>query len=126
MSVISEVKQYLIDQGVGDTSEIFYSYMPDIAQDLTVAVLDTGGVAPDIDLPTYDPTFQIFIRSVDYDTGKTALDTIRGLLHQKTNSQLVGGGKYFYFIHAQSEGGHIGRNDNGKDEFSMNFICKHR
>jgi len=42
-------------------------------------------------------------------------------LHQVGNEQI--GDTYFYYILANSEGGHIGRNERGLDEFSINFIC---
>lgn len=126
MSVISEVAQYLHNNSIGVLStNLFYSSLPDAA-DACVGVFDTGGPEPDIYLPTKKPTFQVFIRSVDYDTGKAKLDAIRALLHNKYNSQLVNGGIYFYSINAMSEGGHIGKNARGLDEFSINFLCKTR
>lgn len=126
-NVIKEVAEYLEDNGIGTLgTDLGYSWAPDDDLDVQVTVLDTGGVEPDRELPLSDPTFQIFIRSKDYDTGKTKLDAIRALLHQKTNVELVANGIYFYYIFLQAEGGHIGRNDAGDDEFSMNFICKHR
>lgn len=126
MSVISEVAEYLEDNGVGTRgTDLFYSYLPGQAGTAT-AILDSGGPKPDESIPTKSPTFQVLVRAADYDTGKSKLDTIRGLLHQKRNVQLVSGGIYFYFIFAISEGGHIGRNDAGQDEFSINFECRTR
>lgn len=123
--MIDEISEYLADNSIGtEGTDLFYSVVPDGA-DLTslVAVLDTGGAMPDRDIPTKSPTFQIFIRSTTYDAGKTKLDSIRILLHQVKNTTLVDGGTYFYYIMAQSEGGHLGKNDRGLDEFSINFIC---
>jgi hypothetical protein len=94
--------------------------MPD-SVDTGLCVLDTGGVMPDPYLPTKSPTFQIFIRGADYVTGKAKLDAVRAALHQLANTQI--GSTYFYYILAQSEGGHIGRNERGLDEFSINFIA---
>lgn len=126
MSVISEVAQYLVNQGVGTlATDVFYGKLPDTGRDFEVCVIDRSGPAPDIDiLEIESPQFQIFIRSKDYATGKAKLDTIRGLLHGKLTQYLVSGGIYFRRIHALSEGGHIGVNDAGRDEFSMNFICE--
>lgn len=126
MSVISEVAQFLHDNSVGVLStNLFYSFLPDNA-DACIGVLDTGGPAPDIYLPTKSPTFEVLIRAIDYDTGKAKLDAVRALLHNKYNSQLVNGGIYFYSINAISEGGHLGKNERGLDEFSINFLCKTR
>jgi hypothetical protein len=91
-----------------------------------VAVLDTGGLEPDPDLPVKEPTFQVFVRNANYTDGKAKLDEIRELLHQKVNLELVTGQTYFYFILLNAEGGHIGKNERGMDEFSMNFRCRTR
>lgn len=101
-------------------TDLFKSYMPDTV-DTGVCILDTGGPMPDKDLPTKKPTFQVFIRGGTYILGRAKLDAVRALLHQVTNTTI--GDTYFYYILAQSEGGHIGRNERGLDEFSINFIC---
>lgn len=126
MSIISDVSTYLQAQGLGTLgTNIFESYLPD-SVDSCIGVFDTGGLQPDHYLPTKEPTFQIFIRAATYTAGKAILDSVRTLLHQKANLNLVSGQTYFYFIFAISEGGHIGRNDNGQDEFSINFQCRTR
>lgn len=123
MAVIDEVATYLAAQGLGTIgTNIFKSYLPD-NNDNSLVVLDTGGVQPDRYLPTKKPTFQVFIRASNYSDGKSKLDSVRSLLHQKKNANLISNGTYFYYIMAQSEGGHLGVNDKGLDEFSINFIC---
>lgn len=124
MSLIADIAQYLEDQGVGTlATDIFIGFAPD-AGDTVIAVLDTGGLKPDNYLPTKEPTFQVFIRAATYEAGKTLLDTVRSALHRKFNATI--GSTYVYFIEALSEGGNIGRNDRGLDEFSINFHCKTR
>lgn len=124
--VIDDVAQYLHNNSVASLgTSLFKSYVPE-TPDAVVAVMDTGGVKPSIDIPSKDPTFQVFIRSTNYSTGKTKLDLVRSLLHKQMNTQLIANGVYFYFIHALSEGGHLGRDENGKDLFSINFLCKTR
>jgi hypothetical protein len=126
MSVIADVAQYLQDQGLGTLgTNIWYSYLPDSGE-TGIAVLDTGGMQPDHYIPTKEPTFQILVRAPSYSAGKAVLDSIRAKLHQKANLNLIVGGQYFYFIMALSEGGHIGRNARGQDEFSMNFQARTR
>lgn len=120
-TLIGDIADYLVTKGLGTVgTNIFASYMPD-SVDTGICVLDTGGVMPDPDLPTKSPTFQIFIRGADYETGKAKVNAVRTTLHQVANTTI--GSIYFYYILAQSEGGHIGRNERGLDEFSMNFIC---
>jgi Bacteriophage minor capsid protein len=125
MSVISDVATYLEDNAIGTiATDLFYSYYPD-TDSAIVAVLDTGGSQPDPDIPTFEPTFQIIIRSTDYARGKAKAMAIRALLHRKYG-ELVTNQTYFYFILALQEPTHIGRNKNGLDEFSMNFRCRTR
>jgi hypothetical protein len=124
MSYISDLANYLQAQNVGTVgTNIFYSYMPDDVE-VGVALFDTGGNTPDPYLPTHEPTFQAFIRGTDYDTGKALLEEVRDALHQISGQTI--GDTYFYFILANAEGGHIGRNERGDDEFSINFRCRTR
>lgn len=126
MDLIKQVATYLAAQGLGTLgTTIFYSYAPDSVDDCIV-VLDTGGMKPDIYIPTKDPTFQVFIRASTYSAGKSVLNSVRSALHQQKGVNLVSGQTFFYYIYAMSEGGHIGRNDRGLDEFSINFHAKTR
>lgn len=126
MSVISDVATYLAANGIGTlNTSVFYSKMPDTTNP-AVAVLDTGGTEPDAYVPIEDPTFQILIRANSYALGKAKLEAIKDLLHNFDNGYLVNGQTYFYIILAQSNGGHIGQNENGKDEFSINFRARIR
>lgn len=123
--LIDDIADYLEDQSIGTVAtDIFVGYTPS-TPDSCITVLDTGGSQPDPYLPTKEPTFQILIRSLDYDAGKTKLDLIRTALHQKANFTPAGS-NYCYFILAMSEGGHIGRDDNGFDLFSINFQTRTR
>jgi len=119
--LIDDIAQKLVDSGLGTIGTTIYkAYMPD-SVDTGMCVLDTGGPQPDKELPTHSPTFQVFIRGATYVLGRTKLDAVRTALHQVKNTTL--GNTYFYYILAQSEGGHIGRNARGLDEFSINFIA---
>lgn len=125
MSLLDDVAAYLEDEGLGTVGDdIFKSYMPETNNGTIMAVLDTGGPKPDSYLPTKEPTFQVYIRANSYTSGKTTLDAVRTALHQVANQTI--GSTYFYFILAISEGGHVGRTENGKDEFSINFQCRTR
>jgi len=127
MNIRTDIAQHLHNQGIGSLgTSLFYSYLPETdTGDYNLTVLDTGGVAPDREIPTDSPTFQVFIRAKDYDTGKSVLNSVYNALDKK-RGQLVPGGTYFYSIFAQSNGGHLGRNENDRDEFSINFICYER
>lgn len=121
MTFIEQVATYLQTGSIGTLgTNLFIGNLPD-SVDSCVAVFDTGGMQPDIYLPTKEPTFQILVRSTTYDLGKAKIDAIRALLHRNFNVTLVAGQTYVYSILALSEGGHIGQNERGLDEFSMNF-----
>lgn len=124
--VIDDVIQHLHNNSIASSGvSLFRSYVPE-SPNAVVSVIDTGGLSPDIDLPLKEPTFQVYIRNTNYSLGKAKLDSVRTLLHQKRNIQLVPNGNYFYFIYALAEGGHLGRDDNGRDLFSINFRAKIR
>lgn len=123
MVLIEEIAYFLQSLGIGTVgTDIFFSYNPDTGSTPMIAVLDTGGITPSPDLPTKHPTFQVFIRAATYSAGKAKLDAVRSGLHQFRNRLIPGGGStFFYYIFALAEGGHIGRNETGMDEFSINF-----
>ena len=124
MALIDDIAAHMGNSGLGTVSQdIFKSYLPDNG-DACLAVIDTGGPKPDIYVPSKSPTFQVYIRAATYTAGKTKLAAVRALLHQTQNRTI--GSTYFYYIHAIAEGGHVGRNERGLDEFSINFICKTR
>lgn len=119
--IIEDLAQYLEDEGIGTQgTDIFAGYFPD-SVNTGLCVIDTGGVVADIDLPTRAKTIQIFVRGATYEDGQNLIDAVRDLLHQLANTQI--GSYYFYYILALSDGGHIGRNDRGLDEFSINFTA---
>ena len=97
--------------------------MPDDPDNL-VCLYDTGGAEPSRDIPTGDPTFQVVVRNESYEDAHDLVQEIVVLLHQKRNVELVEGETYFYYIYLMGEPGNIGRDKKGRDEFSINFLCK--
>ena len=121
MTLIEQIATLLQTNGVGTLgTNLFVSRLPDNI-DSCVGVFDTGGLIPNIDIPLGEPTFQVYIRAVSYEAGKTKLDAVRALLHRRMNQVVITGGTYAYYIYAMSEGGHVGQNERGQDEFSINF-----
>lgn len=126
MSMISEITEYLETNGVGTQgTDLFYSQFPDNDDLPAVVVIDRPGTKPNIDITDIkSPMFQIIVRSATYATGESKLSDVRALLHGVINTYLVANGIYFRRIQATSEGGHIGVNDAGMDEFSINFTTE--
>lgn len=120
--LIDDLTQQLITAGLGTLgTDVFSGFMPGNV-DNGLVVIETGGLQPDKDILIHTPTFQVLIRSKSYSNGRTKLTNVYNTFHQLENVTL--GGTYFFFILAQTEGGHIGRDDNGRDQFSINFHCK--
>jgi len=123
---LDNLAKYLEDNEIGTlATDLFKAYLPSEPDDVVV-VYDTGGFEPDVYLPIGLPTFQIFVRSVDYTTGKAKVDEIVELVNRKANLQLVTGGVYFYYLTLMSEPVHIGRDKTERDEFSINVRSKIR
>lgn len=119
-----DITQYMATNGIGTlATDLFEGNLPD-SPDSAVVVIETGGTQPERELPFKSPTFQVYIRNQGYSAGRTKLDAVRALLHAIQNQTI--GSTYFYYIFAISEGGHVGRDDNSRDLFSINFQCKTR
>lgn len=129
MSLISDLTDYLEDQGIGTIgTDLFDNYLPDNGTN-GVAVIDTGGPEQDHHIPTGQYTFQIYIRHRTYALAKASLDSVRTALHQVVDTTI--GSTHFMYIMAASGGGltYDGRGDNnnkqsrGLIEMSINFQC---
>lgn len=117
--MIDDIAQYLADAGLGTVAtNIFASYQP-ASPDDCITVLDAGGPEPLEIADIKNPSFQVLIRNSNYDNGKTTFDSVRSRLQSTKNTTI--GNTFFYYILLVSEGGHIGRDDVGRDEWSLNF-----
>lgn len=121
---VDDIIDYLEDNSLGTVgTNLFSGYFTD--DDNIVGAFDTGGEAPNADVTAlHHPTFQIIVVNTDFDTGYTKFSAIRDLLHGIRNTTI--GGHYYYYILAISEGGHIGKDEVGRHQFSANFQCKTR
>lgn len=115
-------KLQALSLGTVDT-DIFVSALPPTI-DNCIAVYDTTGLPPHEYLPVRQPTFQIIVRNSSYVTAKAKIDAIRQALHKLAN--FTQSTVYFYAILATSDGGYIGKDANGRHEFSINFRAKVR
>jgi hypothetical protein len=122
--MLDDLASYLQTQGVGTVgTDIFKSRQPK-TPNACVTLYDTGGAEQDKDLPIEDATMQVLVRSTTFALGRAKVDAIQSALHRVTNTTI--GNNYYYFILAISRGGHIGINETGLDEFSINFRIKIR
>lgn len=122
--MVDDIAQYLADGGLGTlATNIFTTYQPSSPASC-VTVLETGGPEPLEIAGIKSPTFQILVRNSNYDTGKTKFDSVRSRLQSVKNTTI--GNTFFYYILLISEGGHIGRDEPGRDEWSLNFRAQIR
>lgn len=114
MSVLNEVESLL--PTVADLSK---GSMP-ATPDNTVCLYSTGG-SPRSLSGTFveEPTFQVRVRNISYEAGEALCETIAGLLHGKSTDNLL-------LIQQQSGILPLGRDQNNRAEFTINFRCYYR
>lgn len=125
--MIDDVYTYL-DTAIKDLTagtNLFKSRLSESPND-QVVIYNTGGLEPDRYLPTAQPTFQVLVRNTSYSAGYSIAKQVANELHQVVNARLVKDSIYFYYIFLLNEPEHIGRDDKGRHEFSINFVCKLR
>jgi hypothetical protein len=134
-TMIEDIQTYLITKGVATEGTSFLGHTPDSPEE-QVNVFDTGGPGPDEELfdeadgvitkAIQTRTFQIYVRTDTsddaYADGRTKLNDVMNVLHGVRHQQI--GDTYFDFIMANSAGGHIGRDEAGRDEFTANFTAR--
>lgn len=114
MSLMSEVETLL--SGV---SNIYIGSMP-VLPDNVVALYNSGGYARELSGTKLEqPTFQVRVRNISYDSGQTACNTVKDLLHGKSTSAIL-------MIEQQGDIQDLGRDELNRSEFSLNFRCIYR
>jgi hypothetical protein len=124
----AEIARYLSDQGIGTFNEagpggdIFVPLLPDTPEQ-AVAVRPTGGYQADGKDPYDKPTVQVYVRgTTDARTGASKAQAIYDLLHGFHAMHFVSNGIFIVnCVGIQSGPAHVGRDENGRHEFSMNF-----
>jgi len=119
-----DIANYLQANGLGQVGQgLFVSFQPPEPDDC-IAVYDTGGYAPDIDVPLRDPGCQVLVRATEYPVAMQRAQEIFDLLHAKGNFAL--GSYWIYFAKAEHEPTPIGLDENGRPEITLNFHFKIR
>ena len=102
-------------------ANVFVGYLPQ-RPNRCVAVIPTGGFESDSKLPYDNPSIQILVRG-DEDP-RWALDTagaVYSLLQGKRNQDLPDGTRLISLIAIQSGPAHVGKDDNGRFQYAMNY-----
>lgn len=123
---LDELLDYLDENGIGTVNtDIFMGKMPPNPSDCVVIKGNpTGRNTPASEIPIMEyPRFQILVRASNYGDGAAKLREVRTLLHGKLNFWLP----HFrvLIIQCEQDGGPLGQDDQGRSEFSINFISEH-
>lgn len=114
MSVISEAETLLTS-----VSNLYIGNLP-ATPDNAVSIRNSGGYPRSLSGSfVEEPTFQVRIRNASYVTGLALCETIAGLLHGKTTTKLL-------MIEQQSDILDLGRDENDRNEWTINFRCYYR
>ena len=126
--ITAELAQYIHDQGygvwdpTGPNGNIFVENMPDTA-DNAIALISSGGSPPDVGGLVSRPTIQVLVRgNRSADETFTLAAAILAQLHGHHDTRLVVGGTRIMLCRArQSEPIFLGRDANGRFDYSINF-----
>lgn len=124
MTFIEEIAAKLQTAGVGTVAtDIFIGDQPPSPDNL-VLLVETSGQEPNKEIPITKPTFQVIIRNSSYGAGRAKATSAFNALHQLANADL--GDNYVFYVLATSDVGYIGRDENNRHEWSINFRAERR
>lgn len=124
--ILENLSQYLQNNGIGTQGiDIFRREMP-AGVDNCIMLDEAGGLEPDKDLPLSDPIIDVRVRNKDGDLGKSKIDSIKNLLHQKLSLTLESGGVDVMICNCVTEPFHLGTDDNERHLFTASFHFKLR
>lgn len=105
----------------GISGNIFINTMPPKPDDC-IAIYQRGGLPSDAKLGYDNPTVQVMLRGTNPFTPSQLGGEIYSLLHGMGGEHIIEDGALVIYCHGlQSEVNYIGRDDNNRHEFSLNF-----
>lgn len=122
----SDLTDFLASGGIGVIGKtLYYSFVP-AQPDALVVVTPTGGFAPDMELPTGDPTFQIRVRAKTFEEAEDMAAAIAALFKDESGrakENFMAGNAYVYYVRWMQEPttAFIGYDANDRAEFSLNL-----
>lgn len=126
MNILPDIKTILTTAGM-TAAEIKLAKVPD-APDTVVVISDTGGIEPNANdtsvTERQNKTFQVYVRSADYNTAIARCEAVRSALVNQINRTV--GATHFENILVTSEFQSIGNDEVNRWEFTGNFKSKVR
>ncbi len=132
---LDQLATYLQAQSIGTAgTNIFVNKLPDTTDNCVALIGQPGpSIGPQRDVARLQfPRFQAIIRNVDYNDGSDKFQAVRTALHGKVGLVLPTSANpasdeniRILRCHAESEGGPIGEDEQGRVEFSINFQAEY-
>lgn len=117
MSLVRDIKTILSSIPNINPNQIYLTFIPDV--DEVIVISQTGGNGFDKADGVEEPTFQIFLRSLDYEVGYTTLHYIRNYLNEVAGIK-VNNFEYLAFYET-SNIIELGMDMGERYEFTINF-----
>ena len=126
MSFLDDVIQFIETANVATFgSDMFAGSYPSTAPDQCILVKATSGWPPNLYVPIRHPTIQILSRARFSPGAEATLREISSLFHGETARHNYTIGSYRVLVsQAMQEPGDIGPDQQGRSEWSANFIFK--
>lgn len=123
---LDETADYLATQGIGTVgTDIFVGDVPPDPNNL-VSLFGITGSNLNRDSrqvgTLHFPRFQVFVRNTDYANASAKLEAVRTALHAKYGIALPNW--RIMALHADQEGGPIGKDGEGRFEFTINLTAE--
>lgn len=123
--LLDDIANYLQTQGIGTVgTDIFRGLMPD-QPDNCIALFEYAGSPPDLHWNGEYPGLQVRVRNKSYSAGRAKIGAVVDVLHGLTE-QVLGTTRYL-LIRANQSPESLGRDNNGRNEWVVNFaVIKER
>ncbi len=133
MSFLDDMGQILVNESLGIlNTNIFLGDRPETPDDV-ITLYEYAGTAPSFVGQTRSPGLQVTVRSEDYETGRTTIQTIYDFLDQIGDEQredyaegIEANGNWYLRFAPVQEPFPTGKDEKGRQTFIQNFIVTHR
>jgi len=126
--MITEFAEYMEDFSLGTRgTDIFIGKKPsEITFNNIIGLYEVSSAGVERELDSRIKAVQVYIRNSSYVNGIAKCEQVVTLLHKNNNNTLVSGGNYYYYIFMESEPVALGRDEQDRSEWSINFVAKYR
>jgi hypothetical protein len=117
--LLDDIGVYLQSHGIGEVGvDIFKGAMPD-SPDKCICLYEYAGEPLSLDWDGENPGLQVMVRDKSYEQGRLKINRIQNTLHGINNTTI--NGTRYLLVHAQQSPESLGRDENNRCEFVINF-----